>query len=463
MNDTLRTVDGRSVLRIERRLAHPPETVWRAITEPAHLAAWFPSNVEMDLRPGGRVRFVFPDGAGPETEGAVMEVDPPHVLAYTWDDNLLRYELFREGDGCRLVFSHTFDDREGAASFASGWTVCLSALGMVLDGRPVQVDHPPSMHEDYVHRFGLDEGTWEDTQDGWRVRFERQLTRRAEHVWARLGAERVQRPVIGGSVPHGFVTVAVPAGTITAVDAPRLLEYESGTGRVRWELGEGTGHGARLILTHTATGTDADARATALRVWRDHIEALAHRLLSEPAPPPSWLRATTHITDDGRTALRFQRAVAHPPEKVWRALTEREHLAAWFPAAVDLDVPAGTAIEFAPGSTGTVLRCDPPKLLEYTWDAELLRWELTPDGDGGCRLVMTHVLDDPTAVASLAGGWHAGLEVLVATLDGRLVDWSVWDRDRELKDQYAGIPEIPFVQDERRPTGDGAGTPTRNR
>jgi uncharacterized protein YndB with AHSA1/START domain len=416
----------------------------------------------MDLRPDGRVRFVYPEEPAASHDGVILEIDPPRVLAYTWDTDVLRYELLAEDGGCRLVFSHTFDDRAGAASFASGWVACLEALGLVLDDRPADVDPPPALHEDYVHRFGLDEGAWEDTHDGWRVRFERQLTRPADHVWARLGAERVQRPVVGGPVPRGFVTVAVPAGAITDVDAPRLLEYASGADRVRWEFGEGTGHGARLILTHTAPGADADARAAALRVWRDHIEALAHRLLSEPAPPPSWPHATSHTADDGRTALRFERVIAHPPEKVWRALTEWQHLAAWFPAAVDLDVPAGTEVEFAPGSTGTVVRSDPPKLLEYTWDAELLRWELTPDGDGGCRLVMTHVLEDPAAAVALAGGWHAGLEVLVATIEGREVDWSVWDRDRELKDGYAGISgEIPFVLDERRSTGDGAGIPTR--
>ena len=38
---------------------------------------------------------------------------------------------------------------------------------------------------------------------------------------------------------------------------------------------------------------------------------------------------------DGRWRLRFTRALAHPPEKVWRAITEPEHLAQWFPTTIE--------------------------------------------------------------------------------------------------------------------------------
>lgn len=61
MNESLDTAGGCSVLRIERRLAHPPEKVWRAVTEPAHLTQWFPADLEVDLRVGGRISFVFRD------------------------------------------------------------------------------------------------------------------------------------------------------------------------------------------------------------------------------------------------------------------------------------------------------------------------------------------------------------------------------------------------------------------
>ncbi|HKC74762.1 MAG TPA: SRPBCC domain-containing protein [Chloroflexota bacterium] len=46
MQGQLEHIDGRWQLRFTRKLAHPPEKVWRALTEPAHLAAWFPTDIE---------------------------------------------------------------------------------------------------------------------------------------------------------------------------------------------------------------------------------------------------------------------------------------------------------------------------------------------------------------------------------------------------------------------------------
>ena len=51
--------DGRWQLRFERRLTHPQEKVWRAITDPEHLAAWFPSTIEGERAAGARLRFSF--------------------------------------------------------------------------------------------------------------------------------------------------------------------------------------------------------------------------------------------------------------------------------------------------------------------------------------------------------------------------------------------------------------------
>ncbi|ADB51803.1 SRPBCC family protein [Conexibacter woesei] len=211
MNETLVRSGGRNVLRVERRVAHPPEKVWRAVTEPAELSAWFPSPVELDeLRAGAEIRFVG-DGFG--SAGTIAEVDPPRVFAFDWEGELLRFELAPDGDaGCLLVFTHTFDDRAGAASFAAGWDACLDALDGLLDGidPPAQPPEMSAAHEAFVRRFGLDEGALEETTDGgWRIRFERQLTRHAPDAWPLMSAAASA----DGEWP-------------TTVDEPRLLETE---------------------------------------------------------------------------------------------------------------------------------------------------------------------------------------------------------------------------------------------
>lgn len=55
--------DGRWQLRFTRSFRHPPEKVWRAISEPEHLARWFPTTIEGERVAGAVLRFAFPGGA----------------------------------------------------------------------------------------------------------------------------------------------------------------------------------------------------------------------------------------------------------------------------------------------------------------------------------------------------------------------------------------------------------------
>jgi uncharacterized protein YndB with AHSA1/START domain len=295
VNETLRTIDGRSVLRIERRLSHPPAKVWRAATEPAQLSRWFPAAVSYDgeLAVGVKVGFDDGRGDGSSWDGVVTELDPPHGFGFTWEDDHIHIELSTEGDGCcLLVLTHTFGDRAGAASFASGWERCLDALDQLVDGQTPEIV-PPSdeLHEDYVRRFHLTDGVVEDRADGWTVRFERQLTRPAPTVWRVLtgaapGGGDTPGPAVGGTVPQQARAAGVTPGVMTAVEAPTLLEYawkdgDREGGRVRWELGhEGTGHGARLVVLQTGPSDLTEARSAALAAWAAPIDALATRLLA---------------------------------------------------------------------------------------------------------------------------------------------------------------------------------------
>ncbi|WP_433502266.1 SRPBCC family protein [Pseudonocardia halophobica] len=236
--DSLTLRDGRTVLRLERPLPHPPEKVWRALTTPEHLAQWFPSTVRLDLRQGGEI--VFDDG---DTRGVVTDLDPPRLFAFSWGDtDHLRWEVHPADDGSLLVLHHAFTDRYGAASFATGWSACIEGLSQVLAGQdPAPSVDMTARHEEYVREFALDE----PVLDGDTVRVERQLTASAEAA----------RPLLEPAVVAG--------------------------GTVRWELVEGTGHGARLVAV--ATGPFDLPVADAAAALRASVQEIAAELAATPA------------------------------------------------------------------------------------------------------------------------------------------------------------------------------------
>jgi uncharacterized protein YndB with AHSA1/START domain len=128
----------------------------------------------------------------------------------------------------------------------------------------------------------------------------------------------------------------------------------------------------------------------------------------------------TLITGDTRPAVRLERHLPDPPSVVWRAITEREQLRAWFPCDVIVDggewkVGAAITFPFPPevidlSLSGEVLTVDEPAVLSYTWGDEILRFELSPV-DGGTRLVLTDELP-PSYAARNAAGWDDCLDRL---------------------------------------------------
>ena len=154
MDASLTQEGPRYTVRFERRLAHSPKKVWRVLTEPELLRNWFPSDVVGGWTKGAKLRFVFEGGEGMEDSdlhGEVLSVEPLRLLEYRWGNSLLRYKLTAEGDGCRLVFSESFDDGSIAARNAAGWEMCLANLEAILE-------------DDAPAQFAL---------DAWRVPFER--------------------------------------------------------------------------------------------------------------------------------------------------------------------------------------------------------------------------------------------------------------------------------------------------
>jgi len=129
-------IDGQPEVRFERTYPHPVERVWAAISDPAELAHWFPSSVEIEPRAGGTMRF-FDDPYAEGATGTVLAYDPPRRLAFTWRDDELRFDLEPvEPGSCRLVLTNLLSERDTAARNASGWTICLGELAKVVDGKP---------------------------------------------------------------------------------------------------------------------------------------------------------------------------------------------------------------------------------------------------------------------------------------------------------------------------------------
>lgn len=123
--------------------------------------------------------------------------------------------------------------------------------------------------------------------------------------------------------------------------------------------------------------------------------------------------------------LVLVRELPHPPQKVWRALTEPEHLRAWAPFDADRSLgTTGTAKLTTVGaptlqvSETEIKRADAPRLLEYSWGGQDLRWQLEPAGAGGTRLTLWHNIDR-RFIAMGAAGWHVCLDVLDRALAER--------------------------------------------
>lgn len=111
---------------------------------------------------------------------------------------------------------------------------------------------------------------------------------------------------------------------------------------------------------------------------------------------------------DGRAALRFERVLAHPPERVWSALIEHEQMRDWHPTPFELEPRAGGRVRYRPLAQapeipdGEVLAFEPPSLLSYTWGEDELRFELSPH-EQGCVL-----RPHPQLRRSLQGGPRRG-------------------------------------------------------
>ncbi|MBV9527370.1 SRPBCC family protein [Sphingomonas sp.] len=147
---------GADAIRLERVLAAPPEKVWRYLTEAELRRQWFMGG--MDAVAGGEFELLndhdnlseedvpYPESYAPYKgrtwSEQVVRFEPPHVLATTFQggkNGIVTYELFPEGEGTRLVLTHSgIESPTGSQDFGSGWTSHLAVLEEKLAGRGVR-------------------------------------------------------------------------------------------------------------------------------------------------------------------------------------------------------------------------------------------------------------------------------------------------------------------------------------
>ena len=124
--------------------------------------------------------------------------------------------------------------------------------------------------------------------------------------------------------------------------------------------------------------------------------------------------------------LVLVRELRHAPAMVWAALTDPAQLAEWAPFDADRSLAAVGPVKLStvggprPNvAESTVKRAEPPKLLEYSWGPNDLRWELEPLG-GGTRLTLWHNIDR-RFISWGAAGWHICFDVLDHLLSGAAI------------------------------------------
>ena len=133
------------------------------------------------------------------------------------------------------------------------------------------------------------------------------------------------------------------------------------------------------------------------------------------APGPA---SGAQIRKDGeKWTLILARELHHAPEKIWQALTDPAQLREWAPFDADGSLATVGTVKLttvgtpAPHVTETrVTRADAPKVLEYTWGENDLKWELEASGRG-TRLTLWHNIDRGF-ISMGAAGWHICFDVL---------------------------------------------------
>jgi len=127
---------------VEREIAHPPEKIWRALTQPHLMQEWLMKN---DFRPVVGHRFNLHGDWGGVLDCEVLTLEPNRTLAYTWDfthddaayrlKSVVTFTLTATRTGTHLRVEQTGfrpDQRQAYGGARVGWSKFLANLEQVL-------------------------------------------------------------------------------------------------------------------------------------------------------------------------------------------------------------------------------------------------------------------------------------------------------------------------------------------
>jgi uncharacterized protein YndB with AHSA1/START domain len=124
-------------LSFELDLRHPPEKVWRALTDPALLTEWLLPVIGLELEPGAA--FLFKTQPYPGWDGTVncrfLEIEAPRKLAYAWNvpflETVVTFTLTPTAAGTRLSIVQAGFKEDQKREFGGaryGWNMMAGKL-----------------------------------------------------------------------------------------------------------------------------------------------------------------------------------------------------------------------------------------------------------------------------------------------------------------------------------------------
>lgn len=120
-------------LIMRRHFPHPPEKLWRMITDPDRLARWSPVVPDRPLTTLGPAKCRENPGDDP-LDAEVLIADAPRKLVHRWGPEVLGWTITGTADGATLELRQTLSDHARASLHAAGWQVCLGRLAAEEDG-----------------------------------------------------------------------------------------------------------------------------------------------------------------------------------------------------------------------------------------------------------------------------------------------------------------------------------------